>query len=185
VNLPNLITFGRLLSVPVAVYLIMQSAHLAAFVLFVLAGVSDALDGYLAKHNNQTTQLGAILDPMADKTLLVGVYVTLGLQGNLPNWLVVLVVFRDLLIVGGVIILFLVRLEVKMRPLIISKINTAAQLALAAIVLAELGFRLDIGELVKTAIYVVGATTVISGASYMVSWTRQMAGVEEDGPRGQ
>jgi cardiolipin synthase len=185
VNLPNLITFGRLLSVPVAVYLIMQSAHLAAFVLFVLAGVSDALDGYLAKHNNQTTQLGAILDPMADKTLLVGVYVTLGLQGNLPNWLVVLVVFRDLLIVGGVIILFLARLEVKMRPLIISKINTAAQLALAAIVLAELGFRLDIGELVKTAIYVVGATTVISGASYMVSWTRQMAGVEEDGPRGQ
>jgi len=185
VNLPNLITFGRLLSVPVAVYLIMQSAHLAAFVLFVLAGVSDALDGYLAKHNNQTTQLGAILDPMADKTLLVGVYVTLGLQGNLPNWLVVLVVFRDLLIVGGVIILFLVRLEVKMRPLIISKINTAAQLALAAIVLAELGFRLDIGELVKTAIYVVGATTVISGASYMVSWTRQMAGVEEDGPRGR
>ncbi len=184
-NLPNLITFGRLLSVPVAVYLIMQSAHLAAFVLFVLAGVSDALDGYLAKHNNQTTQLGAILDPMADKTLLVGVYVTLGLQGNLPNWLVVLVVFRDLLIVGGVIILFLARLEVKMRPLIISKINTAAQLALAAIVLAELGFRLDIGELVKTAIYVVGATTVISGASYMVSWTRQMAGVEEDGPRGQ
>jgi cardiolipin synthase len=154
-------------------------------VLFVLAGVSDALDGYLAKHNNQTTQLGAILDPMADKTLLVGVYVTLGLQGNLPNWLVVLVVFRDLLIVGGVIILFLVRLEVKMRPLIISKINTAAQLALAAIVLAELGFRLDIGELVKTAIYVVGATTVISGASYMVSWTRQMAGVEEDGPRGR
>ena len=184
-NLPNLITFGRLLSVPVAVYLIMQSAHLAAFVLFVLAGVSDALDGYLAKHNNQTTQLGAILDPMADKTLLVGVYVTLGLQGNLPNWLVVLVVFRDLLIVGGVIILFLVRLEVKMRPLIISKINTAAQLALAAIVLAELGFRLDIGELVQTAIYVVSATTVISGASYMVSWTRQMAGVEEDGPRGQ
>lgn len=184
-NLPNLITFGRLLSVPVAVYLIMQSAHLAAFVLFVLAGVSDALDGYLAKHNNQTTQLGAILDPMADKTLLVGVYVTLGLQGNLPNWLVVLVVFRDLLIVGGVIILFLVRLEVKMRPLIISKINTAAQLALAAIVLAELGFRLDIGELVQTAIYVVSATTVISGASYMVSWTRQMAGVEEDGPRGR
>ncbi|MGB0630195.1 MAG: CDP-alcohol phosphatidyltransferase family protein [Alphaproteobacteria bacterium] len=184
-NLPNLITFGRLLSVPVAVYLIMQSAHLAAFVLFVLAGVSDALDGYLAKHNNQTTQLGAILDPMADKTLLVGVYVTLGLQGNLPNWLVVLVVFRDLLIVGGVIILFLVRLEVKMRPLIISKINTAAQLALAAIVLAELGFRLDIGGLVHAAIYVVGATTVISGASYMVSWTRQMAGIEEDGPTGR
>lgn len=179
-NLPNLITFGRLLTVPVAVYLIMQSAYLAAFVLFVLAGVSDALDGYLAKRNNQTTELGAILDPLADKALLVGVYVTLGLQDNLANWLVLLVVFRDLMIVGGVIILFLVRLEVKMRPLIVSKINTATQIGLAALVLAELGFNLDIMGIVEAMIYVVGVTTVISGASYMVSWTRQMAGIEDD-----
>ena len=111
-------------------------------------------------------------------------YITLGLQGYLPNWLVVLVVFRDLLIVGGVIILFLVRLEVKMRPLIISKVNTAAQLALAAIVLAKLGFSLDIDGLVHAAIYVAGGTTVISGASYMMSWTRQMAGIEEKGSSG-
>ena len=177
-NLPNLITFARLLSVPVAVYLIMQSEHRAAFVLFVLAGISDALDGYLAKHNDQTTQLGAILDPMADKTLLVGVYVTLGLQGSLPNWLVMLVVFRDLLIVGGVMILFLLRFEVKMRPLIISKVNTAAQLALATIVLAALGFTLDIEAVVDIFVYIVAATTAISGASYVVSWTRQMTGME-------
>lgn len=181
-NLPNMITFGRLLTVPVAVYLLMQSAYLAAFILFLLAGVSDALDGYLAKRNNQTTELGAILDPLADKALLVGVYVTLGLQGNLPNWLVVLVVFRDVLIVGGVIILFLVRLEVKMRPLIISKINTATQIGLAAVVLAELGLQLEIMQIVEIMIYLAGATTVISGASYMVSWARQMAGIEDDGP---
>ena len=68
------------MTVPVAVYLLIQSAYLAAFILFLLAGVSDALDGYLAKRNNQTTELGAILDPLADKALLVGVYVTLGLQ---------------------------------------------------------------------------------------------------------
>lgn len=179
-NLPNLITFGRLLTVPIAVYLMMQSAYLAAFLLFLLAGVSDALDGYLAKRNNQTTELGAILDPLADKALLVGVYVTLGLQGNLPNWLVLLVVFRDVLIIGGVIILFLVRLEVKMRPLIISKINTAAQIGLAAMVLAELGLHLEILGLVEATIYIVGATTVVSGASYMVSWSRQMAGIEDD-----
>ena len=179
-NLPNLITFGRLLTVPVAVYLIMQSAYLAAFLLFLLAGVSDALDGYLAKRNNQTTELGAILDPLADKALLVGVYLTLGLQDNLPNWLVLLVVFRDVLIVGGVIILFLVRLEVKMRPLIVSKINTAAQIGLAALVLAELGLELQIRGLVEAMIYAVAVTTVISGASYMVSWTRQMAGIEDD-----
>lgn len=181
-NLPNLITFGRLLTVPVAVYLLMQSAYLAAFILFLLAGVSDALDGYLAKRNNQTTELGAILDPLADKALLVGVYVTLGLQGNLPNWLVVLVVFRDVLIVGGVIILFLVRLDVKMRPLIISKINTATQIGLAAVVLAELGLQLEIMQIIEVMIYLAGATTVISGASYMVSWARQMVGIEDDGP---
>lgn len=180
-NLPNLITLGRLMTVPVAVYLLIQSAYLAAFILFLLAGVSDALDGYLAKRNNQTTELGAILDPLADKALLVGVYVTLGLQGNLPNWLVVLVVFRDLLIVGGVIILFLVRLKVQMQPLIISKINTATQIGLAAIVLAELGLQLEIMGLVVVMIYLVGVTTVISGASYMVSWSRQMNGIEEDG----
>jgi cardiolipin synthase len=181
VNLPNLITFGRLLTVPIAVYLLMQSAYLAAFILFLLAGASDALDGYLAKRNNQTTELGAILDPLADKALLVGVYVTLGLQGNLPSWLVVLVVFRDVLIIGGVIILFLVRLDVKMRPLIISKIHTATQIGLAAVVLAELGLQLDIMGAVEIMIYLVGATAVISGASYMVSWARQMAGIEDDG----
>ncbi len=179
-NLPNLITFGRLLTVPVAVYLLMQSAYLSAFLLFLLAGVSDALDGYLAKRLNQTTELGAILDPLADKALLVGVYVTLGLQENLPHWLVVLVVFRDLLIIGGVIILFLVRLEVKMRPLIVSKVNTAAQIGLAALVLAGLGLELEIGGLVDVMIYTVLGTTVISGASYIVSWTRQMAGIEDD-----
>jgi len=180
VNLPNLITLGRLLTVPITVYLLMQSAYLAAFILFLLAGASDTLDGYLAKRNNQTTELGAILDPLADKALLVGVYVTLGLQGNLPNWLVLLVVFRDVLIIGGVIILFLVRLEVKMRPLIISKINTATQIGLAAIVLAELGLSLNIMGLVEAMVYLAGLTTVISGASYMVSWSRQMAGIEDD-----
>ena len=178
-NLPNAITLARLLSVPVEVYLLMQSAYLAAFVLFVLAGLSDALDGYLAKTRDQRTTIGAMLDPIADKALLVGVYVTLGAQGSVPNWLVVLVVFRDLMIVGGVILLFLVRLEVRMRPLVVSKINTAAQIALAAIVLAELGLDLRIGGLTSAMIYVVAATTVISGAGYIGSWTRQMAGAED------
>lgn len=179
-NLPNAITLARLLSVPVSVYLLIQSAYLAAFVLFVLAGISDALDGYLAKRLDKTTKLGALLDPLADKALLVGVYVTLGLQGNLPHWLVVLVVFRDLMIVGGVVLLFIVRLEVKMRPLVISKINTSAQIGLAAIVLGQLGFDLDISGITALTIYGVAATTVLSGAGYIASWTRQMAGVETD-----
>lgn len=178
-NLPNWITLARLLSVPVAVYLLMQEAFLAAFILFVIAGVSDALDGYIAKTRNQRTMLGTFLDPVADKALLVGVYVTLGLQEYLPNWLVVLVVFRDLMIVGGVILLFIVRLEVKMHPLIVSKVNTAAQIGLAAVILAELGFRVDVHELSQAMIYIVAGTTVVSGASYLVSWMRQMSGAED------
>ena len=184
-NLPNSITLGRLLTVPVAIYLLMQSAYLAAFLLFLLAGISDALDGYIAKRFNRVTQLGAILDPIADKALLVGVYITLGLQGILPNWLVVLVVFRDAMIVGGVILLFLYRLEVRMRPLLISKINTAAQIALAAAVLAELGLGIDMAMLAVTLMYAVAATTAISGGSYIVSWTREMAGIEPDEPPRQ
>ena len=184
-NLPNCITLGRLLSVPVAIYLLMQHAYLGAFLLFVIAGVSDALDGYIAKRFDRVTQLGAILDPIADKGLLVGVYVTIGSQGVIPHWLVVLVVFRDIMIIGGVVLLFLFRLEVRMRPLIVSKLNTATQIALAAVVLGQLGLRIDAGWLAPALIYAVTATTVVSGASYIVSWTREMAGLEPDEPSGR
>ena len=183
-NLPNCITLGRLLSVPVAVYLLMQHEYLGAFLLFVAAGVSDAIDGYIAKRFDCITQLGAVLDPLADKGLLVGVYVTLGLQEIIPHWLVVLVVFRDIMIVGGVALLFLFRLEVRMRPLVVSKVNTATQIALAAVVLAELGLRIDTGWLEPALIYAVTTTTAVSGTSYFVAWTREMAGLEPDDPPG-
>ncbi len=177
-NLPNLITIGRLLTVPVAIYLLVQQAYSAALVLFVLAAFSDALDGYLARLRNQTTQIGALLDPLADKLLLIGVFVVLGLQQILPIWLVILVVFRDVMIVGGFVLLFLVRLHFKVRPLIVSKVNTATQIVLAAFVIAEqaAGFELLWAE--AGMIYLVAATTVISGGGYIVSWTRQIAGME-------
>ncbi|MBV9967789.1 MAG: CDP-alcohol phosphatidyltransferase family protein, partial [Alphaproteobacteria bacterium] len=100
-NLPNLITLARLLCVPLAIWLIVEARYGVAFWVFVVAGLSDALDGYIAKRWDQRTPLGAILDPIADKALLAGVYITLGLAGELPQWLVILVVLRDLLIVGG------------------------------------------------------------------------------------
>ncbi len=181
-NLPNLITLGRLLSVPVAVYLLMQTAYMAAFLLFVAAGISDALDGYLAKRYNQTTRLGAFLDPLADKTLLVSIYVTLGLQGDLPNWLVVLVVFRDLLIIGGAVLAPLVRVEVRIRPLAISKLNTAVQIGLAAFVLGQLALDVHVDLVESAMIYLVAATTAASGASYLVYWARQTAGNGKNGP---
>src|SRR5437870_2887732 len=100
-NLPNLITLARLLSVPLTMWLIFGERYGAAFWVFLGAGISDALDGYIAKRFDRRTRLGALLDPAADKAMLAGVYVTLGLAGQLPHWLVALVVLRDLLIVLG------------------------------------------------------------------------------------
>ncbi|MBV8737887.1 MAG: CDP-alcohol phosphatidyltransferase family protein, partial [Alphaproteobacteria bacterium] len=104
-SLPNLISLGRLLLVPLAIWLILGHRYGAAFWIFIVAGISDALDGFIAKHFDRRTRLGALLDPIADKALLVSVYVTLGLANQLWPSLVILVVFRDVMIVGGFLLI--------------------------------------------------------------------------------
>lgn len=177
-SLPNIITLGRLLSVPVAIWLVLSGALTAAFWLFVAAGVSDAVDGFIAKRLDQRSQLGALLDPIADKVLLVSMYVTLGVANHLPAWLVILVVFRDALIVGGFLLVGALGQPMRWEPLLVSKLNTALQIALVGLVLAELGLGLRAFGLDTALIYAVGATTVISGAGYLVRWTRTLAGTE-------
>ena len=103
-NIPNSLTLVRIVLVPLVVWLIITHEMLAAFLLFLLAGLSDAADGFLAKRYGWDTELGAYLDPIADKALLVSIYVTLGLAGQLPAWLVIAVVSRDILIVGAVVL---------------------------------------------------------------------------------
>lgn len=179
-NLPNIISLGRLLSAPVVIYLILNDFMTAAFWLFIAAGISDGVDGYLAKTLGQSSALGAYLDPIADKVLLVGVYLTLGQDGHLPTWLVIMVVFRDLIIVGGIILLHISNSGIRMRPLLISKVNTAAQIALIALVLVELGLKIDLGGFLDVLIYVVGATTIASGASYINNWGRTVEPVEDN-----
>jgi len=178
INLPNLITLARLLASPVAVYLILNESWVAAFWIFMVAGLSDAVDGFLAKRFGARTLVGGYLDPLADKALLVGVFVVLGYLHHLPNWLVILVVFRDLLIVGGALLVHTLTGSLKMRPLMISKINTVAQFALPAYVLAQLGLAANREAVVVTLIYVVAATTVLSGAAYLVTWARRAADIE-------
>jgi cardiolipin synthase len=180
-SLPNLITLARLLAVPLVVWLILDGAMGAAFAVFVLAGISDGIDGWIAKRWEQRTELGALLDPIADKTLLVALYVTLGIAGHLPNSLVILVVFRDLLIVGGFLLLQMMGQSVRSRPLLVSKLNTGLQILLVATLLAQLGLGLAIDWGVKLLIYAVAATTVLSGAAYLVRWGRALAGLEEPG----
>ena len=178
-NAANVITLARLLSVPLTVALIAGGAWTAAFALFVVAALSDAVDGFLAKRFGMKTELGAYLDPLADKVLLVSVYVTLGLQGHIVNWLVILVVFRDLLIIGGALLYQTLTLSLKMRPLLISKLNTAAQIALVAVVLAHLGLGIDDRGAIALLVYVVAATTFLSGAAYVAIWGWRAARMED------
>jgi cardiolipin synthase (CMP-forming) len=180
VNLPNLITLGRLLCVPLAIWLVLSDDLGAAFWLFVAAGLSDAVDGFIAKRFDQRSRLGALLDPIADKALLVSMYVTLGVAGHLPNWLVILVVFRDVLIVGGFLLVTALAHAMRWEPLLVSKLNTALQIALIAVVLGRIGLHIPDFGLGRLLIYAVAATTVISGAGYLVRWGGALAGVEED-----
>ena len=170
--LPNIITLGRLFAVPLTVYFLLVGDLEVAFWVFVAAGVSDAVDGAIARMFDARTIIGGFLDPLADKALLVSVYVSLAKIGLLPLWLVILVVFRDLVLVGGVMLSYTLRYPVAMQPLYISKINTLAQLTLAALVLAAGGAGLPdplvFGHPLSVLLEgVVAVTTVLSGVAYV------------------
>jgi cardiolipin synthase len=173
-SIPNLITLGRIILVPIVVWAISAGAMWIAFVLFLAAGVSDAVDGFLAKRFRMTTVLGSYLDPLADKALLVSIYVTLGINGVLPRWLVILVVSRDVMIVGGVMLSWLVGSPVKMKPLVVSKLNTLAQIVLASVVLGSLGYGLAIPTVTMALMALVAATTLLSIGAYLSEWMRHM-----------
>jgi cardiolipin synthase (CMP-forming) len=178
-SIPNIISMARLLAVPVVVYLILKSSYDWAFWLFVIAGFSDALDGFIAKNMDQATVLGSYLDPLADKALLVGVYVTLGHQALIDDLIVVMVVFRDVMIIGGAFLLVVFRQQNGIRPALVSKLNTAAQILLVTLVLAEAGLDFTGGWVSLYVSYFVIATTIASGGWYMIAWGRQMASVED------
>lgn len=177
-NIPNFISLGRVLSVPVVFWLLLSGRYQAAFVLFVIAGISDAVDGWLAKTYHWQTELGAYLDPLADKLLIVCIFVAMGWRGELPLWLVIAVVSRDLLIVTGVMLAWLLDQPVRIRPLAVSKANTFAQLLLASVVLADAGFQLGLGWARDTLVYATGFLTMASLWAYTVTWVRHMQGIE-------
>lgn len=174
-NAPNIITLGRILLVPLVIWAIASNQMTIAFVIFVVAGVSDAVDGFLAKRFNMTTEIGALLDPVADKALLVSIYVALGIWGAIPRWLVILVVSRDVMIVGAVIVSWLLGNPVPMKPLMVSKLNTVAQVAFAALVLAALGFGFDATPYDLILMTAVAVLTLLSVSFYLVEWARHMS----------
>lgn len=170
--------------VPVVFWLLVSGRIEAAFVLFVVAGISDAVDGYLAKRFHLQTELGAYLDPLADKLLIVSIFVALGVLGELPSWLVIGVVSRDLLIVMAVVLSWLLDNPVHIKPLIVSKINTVTQILLAAAVLADEGFGLGIADIRTALVWAAALSTVASLIAYMQAWLAHMAGYDADKTAG-
>lgn len=180
-NLPNLITIARILLVPVMVWAIASHEMRIAFVLFLAAGLSDAVDGFLAKRFNMASELGAYLDPIADKVLIVSIYIALGVTEAIPRWLVILVVSRDILIVGGITLPWILGNPITVRPLLVSKLNTAAQILLAGLVLATLGFQFDAGLALPFLMGCVAVFTLLSIGFYLRNWVRHMGVAGTDG----
>jgi cardiolipin synthase len=171
---------GRILLVPVVVWAIASNAMWIAFVLFLVAGVSDGVDGFLAKRYAMTTELGAYLDPLADKALIVSIYLTLGINGDIPRWLVILVVSRDILIVGGIILSWLMDNPLKIKPLLVSKLNTVAQIVFACVVLGSLGFHIEVPNLKLALMGAVAVLTLLSIGAYLGEWVRHMNSPVQD-----
>src|SRR5882757_9714409 len=160
-SIPNLITLARILLVPVVIWAITSGEMRIAFLLFFAAGASDAVDGFLAKRFGMATELGAYLDPLADKAMIVSIYVALGIAEAIPRWLVVLVVSRDIMIVGAVMLSWLVDKPVALKPITVSKLNTVAQIVYATVVLAALTFGWEIALVKDLLVGVVAALTLL------------------------
>jgi cardiolipin synthase (CMP-forming) len=155
--------------------MITQAQWSAAFILFVVAGVSDGVDGYIARRFDMRSEFGAYIDPLADKALLVSIYVSLSVVGELPGWLAIVVVSRDAMILSAIVVSRLMERPVAIRPLMISKLNTAAQIAFAALVLGAKAFALDLGPGETAAMLIVAALTIASAGAYLAGWLRHMA----------
>lgn len=165
-TIPNLITVARFAAVPLVVYALVAGHWMLGFSLFVFAGVSDAVDGFIARHFGQGSVLGAYLDPLADKALIVAVYATLTFLGYVPIWLFVLVLLRDVAIVATMATLFFGHRRMSVRPLFVSKLNTGFQLALAGWILAAKAFDWPLAFVTHLLIGTVVALTVLSSLAY-------------------
>lgn len=169
-DIPNLITSLRIVLVAPILWLLLEERYGPVLLLFVVAGVSDALDGFLAKYFGWTSRLGGILDPLADKLLLMGTILALGWLGQLPIWLVALVVLRDVVIVSGAISYHLLIERFEATPLPISKLNTLLQLILVLAVMVDGGVTPLPAGLLQGLIALTALTTVWSGLAYVWRW---------------
>lgn len=169
-HLPNTITISRLFLVPLLILTLKAQDYFTGLLIFLIAGISDALDGFIAKRFDLVSQLGAVLDPLADKALLISAYVMLAIIGDVPFWLTLTVVFRDLLIVGGYLVVISMIGPVQMHPSYVSKFNTLMQIVLVIAILAQHAAHLHLPWMKPVLVYTVLVTTVVSGVHYLWLW---------------
>ncbi len=169
-HLPNVITIARIAAVIPLTWLLVERSYGAALLVAFIAGMSDAVDGFLAKRFGWTSDLGGILDPLADKLLLLSCFFVLGSQGWLPVWLLLLVLGRDLLIVGGGVAFHYWIRPVTGEPLLVSKLNTFLQILLILLLLLDLGWREIPDQWHVAMVWAVTLSTVASGLQYVVLW---------------
>jgi cardiolipin synthase (CMP-forming) len=181
-GLANWLTVLRILLIPVFVSLLVYRQRGPALVVFLAAALTDLLDGYVARQRGSQSRLGAFLDPLADKLLLVSIFIALGVRNELPLWLVIAVVSRDILIIAAVLLAWLLDLPVRIKPLAVSKANTVAQIVLAATVLADEAFAFGLVTTRLVMVWITGALTLISLAAYLRAWFMHMTGAEGHSP---
>jgi cardiolipin synthase (CMP-forming) len=180
VTIPNYITIFRFILVPFIVMALLSGYVGAALIGFVIAGISDGIDGFIARRYNQGSELGAYLDPIADKLLLISLFVVLGFVKELPVWLVVIVVSRDIFIIGAVLLGAVIGKPLEMRPLLVSKANTAFQIILVSVTLADIAFEFSLAGSRMVLVWIVALLTAASATAYLMTWTKHMAGYEQE-----
>ena len=176
-NIPNILTLGRILVTPFIVYAILRGQPELALILMVAAGITDMLDGAIARYFNQRTTVGAYLDPLADKLMLISGFVTLFLIDQVPLFLFLAVIFRDVVIVLGALAYEMVTHQLKMEPSMISKVTTFMQIICVAALILDLAYPLN-ELLMQAMVWSTFAVTCISGIHYMLVWTRKAASEE-------
>ncbi len=171
-HIPNIISIFRIFLVIPVIYYIWQDNWQIAFSLMLLAGISDGLDGYIARTFRWESELGATLDPIADKVLLVCIFIVLGIKGIVPQWLVVLISSRDAIIVAGLILYKLMTNELKINTLFISKVNTSLLIILVLLHMFNLAIS-PVSELLFNIMSImIVVTTVVSGVLYVILWSK-------------
>lgn len=172
-TIPNLITSIRIILAPIFIIYLLNEDFPSALIVFILAGVSDAADGLIARLFNQKSELGAYLDPLADKILLISAFIVLSIKNFVPPWLSVVVITRDIMILLGVLFILLKTSSFPVRPSVLSKTTTFLQLATIFVALSERLFP-AFSMYSEYLFWITGLLTISSGLHYMRYWFRTM-----------